>query len=80
MKRYLIHVFIGFDQLVTTLLGGWPDETLSSYAYRLHRQNKPWGKFWMPVIDWLFAWQGPEHCRRAFEEDRARLQFPIELR
>lgn len=80
VQTYLIHIFIGFDQFFTTIVGGWPDETLSSYAYRMHQQRKPWGRFWMPVIDAMFFLQGPEHCRRAYESDKARMQMPPELR
>lgn len=80
--KYPIRVFIGFDQFVTTLVGGYPDETLSSYAYRLDVQGKPWGRFWRPIIDWLFAWQGHAlgHCRAAYIQERNRTQMPPELR
>ena len=30
---------IAFDQLINTLLGGWPDETLSSRCYRWARDG-----------------------------------------
>ena len=82
MKRYLINVLIGIDQLVTALVGGWPDESLSSYAYRMHLQRKPWGRIWRPVIDWLFSWQRIPggHCLAAYHEETLRIQFPPELR
>jgi len=41
MARYLNHLFIALDQCCTALLGGWPDETLSSCAYRLQQQGRP---------------------------------------
>ena len=37
-KRTLIAV----DQLLNTLLGGWPDETMSSWAYRLTVEGTMW--------------------------------------
>ena len=82
MNYYLIRVFIGFDQFCTTLVGGWPDETLSSYAYRLDRQGKMGGKVFRPIIDWLFAWQGHPmgHCHAAWIQETKRSQFPRELR
>jgi hypothetical protein len=35
LARYVKNVAIGFNQLLNTLLGGEPDECLSSHAYRL---------------------------------------------
>lgn len=78
LTRYLLHLLIALDQLGTTALGGWPDETMSSYAYRLHLQGKPAG-FMRRVIDRLFFWQ-PDHCRWAYESERQRAQQPPELR
>jgi hypothetical protein len=75
-------VLIALDQLLTALVGGWADETLSSYAYRLHRDGKPWGRVWLPVIDWFFwtAFRQANHCLAAYIEERERRQFPPELR
>lgn len=82
MARYLINILIAIDQLATTIVGGFPDETLSSYAYRLDLQGKPGGKLFRPFIDWLFSWQRLEggHCKTSYEQERLRLQFPPELR
>ena len=82
LKRYFLHVLIGLNQLAVTLLGGWPDETLSSYAYRLDTQNKWAGRLFRPIIDLLFRWQGHErgHCFAAHLEELQRRQMPPELR
>jgi hypothetical protein len=82
MAQYLINILIAIDQLATVILGGFPDETLSSYAYRLDLQGKPGGKLFRPLIDWLFSWQRLEdgHCKASYDEERLRLQFPPELR
>jgi len=80
MKRYLLQLLIALDQLATTMIGGWADETLSSYAWRLERDGKPWGRITRPAIDFLFLWQGPGHCRRAYHQERTRAQCPPELR
>ena len=77
---YPIRILIAIDQLFTALLGGWPDETLSSYAWRLERQGKPAGRIFRPLIDWLFAWEGPNHCERAAMYERMRVQLPPDLR
>jgi hypothetical protein len=75
---YLTRVLLAIDQLVTALLGGWPDETLSSYAWRLERQKKPFG-FTRKVIDFVFFWD-EDHCYKAMLAERWRLQTPPELR
>jgi hypothetical protein len=80
MRAYLHQVLIALDQLGTALLGGYADETLSSYAWRLERDGKPFGKVTRPVIDFLFSWQSRSHCRIAYELERVRAQCPPEMR
>ena len=59
-KRTLIAV----DQLLNTLLGGWPDETLSSRCWRWSRDGvRDWPR---RIIDGLPFWK-PGHCLRAYE-------------
>lgn len=79
MSRYVLQVLVALDQLVTALLGGWADETLSSYAWRLDQAGKPWGRVMRPLIDALFFWQRG-HCRACYLAERARAQMPPELR
>jgi hypothetical protein len=82
MIRYLIHLFIAVDQLVTAIVGGFPDESLSSYAYRLDRKGKIGGRIFRPLIDFLFSWQdyAMGHCHAAYMEERMRYQLPPDLR
>ena len=79
MARYLIHILIAVDQCGTALVGGFPDESLSSYAWRMERQGKFAGKLFRPLIDSLFFWQ-ENHCELSMNEERMRYQFPPELR
>lgn len=89
-KHWFLQLFIAFDQLcnvlVTPLMGGvWADETLSCRAYRMWRDGKPWGRVWMPIIDWLFAWQelppgAIGHCHGAYIKERTRYNMPPEMR
>lgn len=80
--RYLLHILIAIDQVFTTLFGGYPDETVSSYLHRLDQRGRLAGKVFRPVVDWLFSWQGLEggHCRAAHQEERNRVQMPLDLR
>jgi hypothetical protein len=78
MWNYIRNILIGLDQWVTTWVGGHPDETLSSYAYRLKVQGKPFG-FMCDAINAIFWWQS-NHCRGAYRDERERRQMPPELR
>lgn len=82
LKRRGVNLFIAFDQFVSVLVtlgGAYPDETISSYAYRLDQKRKPWGRILRPTIDWLWFWQD-DHCRQAYLSERARYHLPPELR
>lgn len=70
-------VLIAADQLVNSLLAGWPDETLSSRAYRWERDGvRSWPR---RVIDRLFFWE-EEHCLQSYQSEREGRQLPPELR
>lgn len=84
-KHWLYQLFLAVDQLLNVLVtplssGAWADETLSSRAYRMWAKGRIWGRIWMPVIDWLFAWQGPGHCRMAYLKEREGIHLPPEMR
>jgi len=78
---YFINILLAIDQLGCTLVGGYPDETLSSYAHRLRKQGKPAGVFanW---IDWAAKaiFNQDDHCLKAYQSERLRVQLPPELR
>ena len=77
IKPWAKQLFIAIDQLVNTLLGGWPDETLSSRAWRWHVAGiRHWPKL---VIETLFFWDA-DHCRESFESERQGRQLPPECR
>ena len=68
MKRYLLNVAIGLDQLANTVLAGHPDETLSSRAYRAEQSGQRYWGWTRRAIDMLFFWQ-PGHCKKAYEAE-----------
>lgn len=77
--HWLVQVFIAFDQLANVLLGPfsrhtWADETLSARCGRLGYRY-PY-KVWKVLIDWMFFWQGPNHCLRAHEKEKTRYHSP----
>ena len=69
-------VLIAFDQGINALVGGWPDETLSSRAHRRRLAGKP---RLADFIDRLFWWEA-DHCRESFESERLGRQLPPEAR
>lgn len=82
VRWHVLQVLIALDQLVTAMLGGWADETLSSYAYRLDKQGKVWGRIWRPTIDWVFGrlFGQVGHCEASYMAERMRSQSPPDER
>lgn len=70
--KYWTEVWIAIDQLANALFKGWADETISS---RAHRELPTAEK----VINAIFFWQ-KEHCKGAYESEKARKHLPPELR
>lgn len=78
MPRRSEQILIAIDQFFNACCGGWADETLSSRAWRQRERKRHWAIL-RRVIDALFFWQ-KNHCRTAYESERARLHLPPELR
>jgi len=73
---YLLNVLIAFDQLINTLIGGYPDETISASAWLGEQQGRIIPKIMRPVIDFLFLPFESNHCCKAFYAERRRTQLP----
>lgn len=74
---YLKAVLIAADQLVNALLAGWPDETLSSRAFRWEKTGvRKWPR---RLIDRLFFWE-KQHCFQSYQSEREGRQLPPEFR
>lgn len=70
------HILIALDQLVNAIFNGWPDETISSRAWRWHKNGK---RSWpCKAINALFF--DPDHCMESYESERLGRQLPPELR
>lgn len=78
MMIYLKNLLIAVDQLLNTLLGGWPDETLSSRAYRLAIEGTTWPMRMIDAVARLFG--DKNHCEASFDSERVGRQLPPELR
>ncbi len=70
-------VGIAWDQLFNAHFRGWPDETLSSRCWRLHRDGK---KHWpRKLVDTLLFWD-KNHCQESYESERIGRQIAPEFR
>lgn len=76
-------VGIAWDQLINAHTGGWPDETISSRAWRWHKSGR---RSWpMKLINSIFFLDrdkasGKRHCELSFESEREGRQMPPEAR
>jgi len=74
MRTYLVNVLIAIDQLGNALLGGNPDETISSVVGRKAIKNIWWALLAERFINALFYLLIEEvnHCRNRIEYDEIR--------
>ena len=74
MRRYFWNMLISLDQLLNTVLGGYPDETISSRLGKLKvRQGgqltwRDWCGVALP-LDWILDKIDPGHSIDAIEAD-----------
>jgi hypothetical protein len=84
MKRYLFHILVALSQLGNTILGGYPDESMSARAWRTGKQGKLPGAILRPMIDAFFFvvtfGKDRNHCRDSYDSERLRRQFPNHYR
>jgi hypothetical protein len=77
--QYIKNLLIWIDQGFNVVLGGYPDETLSSRAYRAWIKNRVFGNLFKPLIDTLFFFD-PDHCFTSYLSEKQRKQQPLDLR
>jgi hypothetical protein len=67
IKKYIFNLLISLDQLGNSILGGDPDETISS------RLGKNYQGSWMErFVDWMFRKKTSNHCENAVEPDEGK--------
>ena len=82
---YAKNLLVAADQLVNAVCGGWPDETLSSRAFRWSRDGL---RHWpCRIIDRLFFWDTEKregltvsHCQLSYESELNRAHSPSDMR
>jgi hypothetical protein len=66
MKRYIWNLLISIDQLLNTILGGFPDETISSrMGKRVKKKNCKVCKVLCRLLDSFEK----DHCYKSIEKD-----------
>lgn len=68
MKQYLYNILIGIDQLINAILGGDPDETLSSHIGKRAKKGCKVSIFLSKILDIV----DKDHCEKAIEKDEGK--------
>jgi hypothetical protein len=72
LQKWVFNVLIGVDQLGNSILGGDPDETISSRIGKVklaHGGRIPWKYPWMKVTDFILDKIDPNHSINSIEPD-----------
>ena len=79
MKRRLLNILISLDQFALSLLTfGWayPDETISSFLYRLENSGtstvNTLAGYGRKTVDFITSPIEKQHCFKAFKSERMR--------
>ena len=76
---YWKSVLIALDQLANAVIGGWPDETVSSRDWRWHESGaRSWPKRALDAVAGLLG--DMNHCYESYASERGGRQLPPELR
>ena len=62
--KYFWNLLIAIDQLANTILGGDPDETISSRSGKLQHKRS-----WAKALCWFLNKLDTKHCKKSIEED-----------
>lgn len=72
-RPYLLGILISFDQFVNSLIGGWPDETISS---RVHREGWSKTEKFIDTLFWFDKQNGIGHCELSYYGELVREHYP----
>lgn len=65
LRKYVWNLLIALDQLLNTLLGGDPDEAVSSRLGKAARRGSRYGGWLHDLLERFW----PGHCRESIEDD-----------
>lgn len=69
IKTRFLCILIALDVFIFALItlgGSKRNETISAAAWSLDQDARWQGRFFRPLIDWLFTWVERDHCRVSF--------------
>jgi hypothetical protein len=70
MRRYIFNLLITLDQFGNTIMGGDPDETISSRLAKLNRSGNKIGIIGCKILDKFQE----GHCEKSLESDEGKDQ------
>ena len=74
---YLKNVLIALDQLLNTICGGFPDETISAVCYRKSQEKGHYGfKLLKFILDVTLSPIKQDHCFESYYSEMKRSQLP----
>jgi hypothetical protein len=80
LKEYFHNFFVALSQLVNTIIGGYPDESLSARAWRTSKNGAKAGIAFRYTIDALFytftLGKDKHHCLNSYESEILRKHLP----
>ena len=77
MKKYIFNLLIALDQLLNTILTGYPDETISARLFRLRHKNKVILVVYRLVnVVFYTLFNIKDHCRLAYLSEFYRKDSP----
>lgn len=68
MKRYIWNILLTIDQGINTILGGDPDETISSRAAKRRKEGARWACILCKFLN-IFD---KNHCNENIEDDEGK--------
>ena len=77
MIRYLKNLLIALDQLVNTLLGGWPADSVSIHCWRFEQKKVV---SWPRKLVYTLLFFDKDHCQESYESELERRQLPPSMR
>lgn len=78
VAAWVLNVLTSIDQLVNTIFGGDPDETISSRLGKLEIKyggKIPWKRPLSAFLAWGLDKLDSDHCQTAIEDDEGRSQL-----
>ena len=81
IKKWFVNVLISIDQFGNTIMGGDPDETISSRIGKIkvrHGGKVPWKHPLVKIIDWGLDKIDSNHSIDAIEKDEGKEQITKE--